>query len=304
MLKQDIERFIGIKHALGLKFDGLGRQLRHFADFAEAAGDTFVRADRAVEWAAGAVSANYRRRKLMLVRQFALAMRSEDARHEVPSAAALGSGHYVRPPPYIYTPDEITRLIEAAGRLGPAGSIRPVTYTTYFGLLAATGMRFTEALSLRVDDMTPDGLLIRETKFRKTRLLPLHETTAQALAEYLRARTEASPLTDALFIARSRRAPHRNSVRIAFAEMIRSVGLEPGPGERGPRIHDLRHTFAVNALLQCPPGRAAASHHMVALSTYLGHSNVSDTYWYLQATPVLMAKIADSCETFFMGGKL
>jgi integrase len=133
-----------------------------------------------------------------MIRRFALALCAEDIRHEVPAADALGHATFRRRTPHIYTPDEIIRLLGAAAALLPAGSIRPLTYTTLFGLLAATGMRISEALAVRLDDITADGLVIRQTKFQKSRLLPLHNTTSQALNQYLSMRVQLRATADTL----------------------------------------------------------------------------------------------------------
>jgi integrase len=169
--------------------------------------------------------------------------------------------------------------------LQPAGSIRPLMYSTLFGLLAATGMRISEALAFRLKDVTADGLIIRQTKFQKSRLLPLHDTTRRALDEYLRARARLGTLDDALLILTTGKAPSYNTVAPVFLRLARLVGLRGEPGQPGPRIHDLRHTFAVRSLEQCRHDRETVARHILALSTYLGHAHVTDTYWYLHATP-------------------
>ncbi len=231
-------------------------------------------------------------------------MHAEDPRHEIPAADALGTGLFERKPPYIYAAAEVVLLMYAAGRLEPASSIRPLMYETMFGLLAATGMRIAEALALRLDDVTADGLLIRQSKFQKSRMLPLHETTRHALDVYLSVRIPLGILDGALFVSNTGKAPSYNTVIAIFLRLARSIGLRGGPGLPGPRIHDLRHTFAVRSLEQCRHDRDAVNRHMVALSTYLGHAHVTDTYWYLQATPILMAQIAEAGEMLHCGGAI
>ena len=174
-------------------------------------------------------------------------------------------------------------------------------YSTLFGLLAATGMRISEALALRLDDVTADGLIIRQTKFQKSRLLPLHDTTQRALDEYLSVRARLGTL--------DRRTVHLHNGQGASLRYCGGRLPATGPvdwSERrarsaGPRIHDLRHTFAVRSLEQCPHDREAVARHVVALSTYLGHAHVTDTYWYLQATPILMGQIAEAGEALHRG---
>jgi len=163
-------------------------------------------------------------------------------------------------------------------------------------------MRISEALALRLADLTEDGLVIRETKFKKSRLLPLHETTRHALDRYLSVRNRLGTLDGALFISNTAAAPAYPTVVATFLRLARSIGLRAATGKGGPRIHDLRHSFAVRALESCRHEREAVARHIVALSTYLGHGHVTDTYWYLQATPILMRQIAEAGEAFHCGG--
>lgn len=301
MLSKDLERYVDGKRSLGFKFRSQSVQLRSFVAFAEGRGDRYVRSARVLAWAAAAPSPEHRRSRLLSVRRFALAMHAENARHQVPGTEALGRATTKRRTPYIYAPEEITRLLRAAAALEPVGSIRPIMYTTLLGLIAATGMRIAEALALQLDDVTADGLVIRETKFQKSRLLPLHATVRQALDRYLAVRREVTR-GNALFVScTGRRLPY-NSVRYVFLALLDSTGLKGAHAGRDPRIHDLRHTFAVRSLESCSHDRTAVARHIVALSTYLGHAHVTDTYWYLQATPVLMGQIADAGEALLTGG--
>ena len=174
-------------------------------------------------------------------------------------------------------------------------------YTTLLGLIAATGMRIAEALALQVDDVTADGLVIRETKFQKSRLLPLHDTVRQALDGYLIARRDV-PGGSTLFVSRAGRPLPYNSVRNVFLALLDRTDLRRAHAGRDPRIHDLRHTFAVRSLESCSHDRTAVARHIVALSTYLGHAHVTGTYWYLHATPVLMGQIAEAGEALLTGG--
>jgi integrase len=301
MLSQDLTRHVDLHRSLGFKFRIQHSLLRNFVAFAEAQGDELVRVDRVLAWAAQAPSPPQRRNRLLTVRRFALAMQAEDARHEVPAADALGHGRFERRIPHIYRPDEIARLIQAAAQLQPAGSIRPLMYSTLFGLLAATGMRISEALALRLEDITADGLIIRQTKFQKSRLLPLHETTRRALDKYLSARARLGTLDGALLVSTTGKALSYNTVMAVFLRLARSIGLRGEPGQPGPRIHDLRHTFAVRSLEECRHDREMVACHIVALSTYLGHAHVTDTYWYLHATPILMGQIAQAGEALHRG---
>ncbi|MEY8802252.1 tyrosine-type recombinase/integrase [Leisingera sp. XS_AS12] len=301
MLSQNLAHHAELQHKLGFKFRVQHTLLKSFVAFAEGRGDRYVHTARVLEWAAFAPSPRQRRNRLLTVRRFALALSAENRRHEIPPADALGHGPSERRIPYIYSADEIAALMQAASSLKPTSSIRPQMYETLFGLLAATGMRISEALALRLDDVIADGLLIRQTKFQKSRLLPLHRTTWDALDRYLLARRRVGTLNSALFVSAAGTPPAYSTVIAVFLQLARSIGLRGGPGQPGPCIHDLRHTFAVRSLEQCGQNRDAVDRHIVALSTYLGHAHVTDTYWYLQATPILMRQIAAAGEAMHKG---
>lgn len=302
MLRPAMERYIELKRASGLKFNEQRQVLESFVTFAEAAGDRFVRTDRVCEWAALKRSARRQRGVLLKVRRFALTLQAEDPRHEVPPADAVGRAAVERPTPYIYGADEIARLIQAAASLPPRGSIAPLMYATLFGLLAATGLRISEALALRCDDVNEDGLIVRNSKFGKSRIVPLHDTTRKALGRYLSARKKLATVDRSLFVSPSGCPLSYNAAYYAFRQLVRSAGIRKRASRLGPRIHDLRHTFAVRSLEQCRHDRDAVAHHIVALSTYLGHAHVTDTYWYLQATPVVMRQIAQVGEALHQRG--
>jgi integrase len=302
MLSTDIMRYVELHRAVGFRFHTQHQLLSSFAAFADAHGDRFVRIERALDWASRSSSAPQRRRRLLEVRRFALAMRTEDARHEVPAADALGRASYRRRIAHIYTADEITRLTRATTNLGPPGSIRPLMYATLFGLVAATGMRISEVLAMKLDDVTADGLIVRQTKFRKSRVVPLHSTTQQALDVYIHIRRQLGALDGSLFVSLIGKRLAYTTVDAIFLRLARSIGLRGEPGERGARIHDLRHTFAVRSLEQCEHDDNTVARHLAALSTYLGHVHATSTYWYLQATPALMEQIANAGEALHQGG--
>jgi integrase len=301
MLSKDLDQHIGLHHALGFKFRTQALLLRNFVAYAEARGDQVVSTDRILAWAVEAPSPEQRRNRLLEARRFAIAMHAEDSRHEVPAADALGRGLFTRRIPHIYSEEDIRRLMDAAASLAPAGTIRPLTFTTLFGLLAATGMRISEALALRLSDITDDGLVVEKTKFKKSRLLPLHPSTRRALDAYLEARLRAVTESAALLIGNSGEAVAYPTAIAVFLRLTRSIGLRGSSDRARPRIHDLRHTFAVRSLEGCPRNAAAVSRHIVGLSTYLGHAHVTDTYWYLQASPALMTDIADAGEALQRG---
>lgn len=301
MLKNDVRRYVELHRSMGFKFRIQALLLNNYVAFAEAYGDRFIRASRAIEWAGKAPSAPQRYNRLATVRRCALALHAEHAQHEVPPDDVYGRRWFKRIPPYLYMPQQIAQLIDAARDLKPQGSIRPLTYATIFGLLAATGLRVSEALALAVRDLTADGLVIRATKFKKDRLVPVHASTRAALERYLTVRRRLSCLDHALFVSPAGTAVKYPTVITVFLSLARREGLRAAPGERGPRLHDLRHTFAVRSLEQCQTDRQSVARHMAGLSTYLGHAHVSDTYWYLQATPTLMQQIAHAGEALHRG---
>jgi integrase len=226
---------------------------------------------------------------------------ADDGCHEVP-APVLGPENAARPVPYIFSREDIQRLIQAASQSGYR-TLRRATYSTLFGLLACTGLRLSEAIRLRYEDITADGLVIRHTKFRKSRLVPLHAGARAALDRYLEQRRPYAPLDDHVFISLRRKPLLVADAERAFRTAASKIGLRREAGRPRPRIHALRHTFTVRALEACPDDRDRITKHMVALSTYLGHGHVAHTYWYLEATPQLMGDISERCERFVMGGR-
>ena len=225
-----------------------------------------------------------------------------ETRYEVPPRDVFGKPTRECRKAHLYTPEEIQRLLGAAAKLTPKGSLRAVTYKTLFSLLLSTGLRISEALALQFEDITGDGLLIRETKFRKTRLVPLHPTAREGLDRYLVHRRQIASEDRSIFISMWRTRLAYSTVCSVFLELTRSIGLRGGAGSPGPCLHDFRHTFAVRALEGCSGGKEDIARHMLALSTYLGHAHPSDTYYYLQATPKLMEEIARASEALFRGG--
>jgi len=302
MLTQSVESYIAVRRATGFAFRSEGSLLQSFAAFSDAAGKRYVSAETAIEWAGSAPSLCQRARRLGQVIRFARYIRAEDARHEIPPSV-FGRESRPRPVPYIFSAEEIERILQTASGLGKRNAFRGHTYNTFFALLACTGLRVSEAIHLRFQDITADGLVIRCSKFRKSRLVPIHDTTQVGLERYLLRRRAYTPLDDHVFVSLRRRPLLLHDAETAFHDIVEKIGLPRGAGLPRPTIHSLRHTFAVRALETCPDGRDRITKHMLALSTYLGHSKVADTYWYLEATPDLMRNIADSCQSFFAGGR-
>jgi integrase len=299
MLNKMINRYVEEHQVLGFKFRGQNYLLQNFSRFAHQNGEQYVQTKTVINWAKQAPSQAQRRNRLLTVRRFAIKMQSEDARHEVPPPDAFGRATFKRRLPRILSAAELKQLLVASLKLKPLNTIRPITYATLFSLLAATGLRVSEALNLNLDNITEDGLVIRSTKFRKDRLVPLHESSLKAIQYYLRYHIKCAVNHNALFISNSGRRLSYSIVNNVFLQLTRSIGLRKGPGQPGICIHDLRHRFAVRSLEQCKNNREDVDQHIVALSTYLGHVHISDTYWYLQSTPVLMKKIAKNQENLY-----
>ena len=302
-----IEAYLALRRATGFAMLNAECLLRSFAGFATERGQTHVHAQTAIEWAARGPSVAQRDARLKAVCRFVGHVRVEDARHELPPANHFGA-RKTRRAPHIYSAAEIDRLIEAALRLRPKGGLRPWTYATLIALLSVTGLRISEALKLTVADLTRDGLLIRETKFRKTRLTPLHDTAAAGLERYLARRRPCSE-ADPVFVD-ARGLPLRYiAVKESFDRLVSRAGIAPA-SRRRPRLHDLRHTFAVRVLQGGAEDRSRRAEdrsrrhaNMAALATYMGHVNIYATYWYLEATADLMRDVAVAGEAFFAEGR-
>jgi integrase len=302
MLIDAVGRYLAVRRAAGFTLAGDGRRLQQFAEFAHVRGHATITCGIAVEWASLARSVPQRARRLGLVIRLARYLRAEDGRHEIPPAV-FGAERFPRPSPYILTPEQIQHLIRAAAQSGYR-TFRRVTYPTLFALLACTGLRLSEAIRLRYRDITLDGLIIRQTKFGKSRLVPLHDTVQAALERYLCQRRRVARGDDHVFISTKRTPLRLSDVAKAFRTAVRRAGLPRRTGQRPhPTPHSLRHTFATRALQVCPPSRDVITGHMVALSTYLGHSTAANTYWYLEAVPDLLRDIADQTERTVMGGQ-
>ena len=298
-----IERRVGknVIRAQGFVFRAQERLIREFARFASERGDGHIRSTTVLEWASQPSSLCSRDLRLRIVGAFAHHLQVEDLRHEVPPSNVFGF-RKTRRIPFIFTPEEIHRFLEAAVQLRPLDSLRPHTYSTLFALLVTTGLRIREARGLCLKDLTADGLLVLRTKFNKNRLVPLHETAVAGLDRYLERRTRIASADDHIFVSLHGRKLSHNAVDWTFRRLLKTTGLDRRRGGRRPRIQDLRNTFAVRALETSPEGRDNVSRHTLALSTYMGHGSIRHTYWYLEATPHLMRDIAEACEAFLDGG--
>lgn len=301
MLTQSVNSYLAVRRACGYQLKSESNYLRTFAIYSEERGKHHVCSETAIEWAGLSKSAQQRARRLGQVIRFARYLRVEDPSHELPPAV-FGSEKRPRPTPYIFSQENIKRLIHAASQSNYP-SFHRQTYSTLFSLMACTGLRASEAIRLCLDDITEDGLIIKGTKFRKSRLVPLHPTAQAGLERYLEQRRPYAPFNDHVFVSLKRKSLLIYDVEYAFKKVVKKIGIERKAGLPHPTPHSLRHTFAVRALEACPDDRDKITKHMLALSTYLGHGTVKSTYWYLEATPDLMRNISISCERFMKGGQ-
>ena len=299
MIIDAVERYVALTRTAGHIFRKEARCLANYAAFAQARGENHVRAQSVLEWARRSSSALQRRRLVLLVRRFALTMAVEDPRHEAPPADILPRAPRVRLKPYIYSPAESAALLAVADECATIRCPVRGQYRILFGLIAATGLRRGEALAIDMDDVTPEGLMVGPAKRGGWRLLPLHPTVETQLARHLRARVRVQADTEALFLADGHGRLSPSTTRCVFHRMLSRIGLA-GAGEdgRNPRIHDLRHTFAVRSLEACGSGRQRIARHMVALSAWLGHASVTHTWWYHESTETLLGEVARRTEAF------
>ena len=296
-----VETYLAVRRAVGFTLSNTEYLLRSFAEFAADRKETHIRTATAIDWASQAKSIAQRHTRHQTICRFAQYLRVENLRHELPPANHFGY-RKTRRVPHIYSRDEINGLVLVATRLCSPDSLLPRTYAALISLLAATGLRISEALHLLVTDITPNGLLIRRTKFQKTRLVPLHATAVTGLGHYLIHRQEAKRGGDHVFVSDEGQPLVYWKVHSVFRALLKSAGIKPSGG-RWPRIHELRHTLAVRALESSPTGRQRIGQHMLALATYLGHVNINATYWYLETTPELLLDIAVVAENFVQGGR-
>jgi integrase/recombinase XerD len=303
MLTAAVDAYLAARRAVGFQLRDTEDILRDFVAFASGQADTHVCSRTVLDWIRSRNGSPLRTCiRLRTVSLLARYLHAEDERHEVPPQNAFGRHKPQRRPPFLFAPADIEGLVRAARTLGPEGSLQPHVYSTLFGLLASTGLRISEALNLRIDDVTPEGLVVRHTKFGKSRLLPLHVSTSARIERYLVRRLREAGDCRCVFVSIRGGQLHRNTVRGVFRRLVYSLGVARLASERRPRLHDLRFYFANQVLTHAPGDHEGISRHMVALTTYLGHSDVRNGYWYLEATPALFAKIAVRCEDFANGG--
>ena len=300
-LRKALNEYLSIRRKLGFKLQEAGKLLHDFVSFTEKEGVSFITTEIALRWATQSLVCQAARSATLLgiVRKFAQYQSAIDPRTEVPSQELLPY-RYHRRPPYIYSNDEIKRLIKAAQQLPSPLGFRAATYSTVLGLLVVTGMRINEPIDLNRKDVDLiNGILtVHGTKFGKSRLIPMHPSTLKALQQYevFRGKIYPKPRTESFFISEQGTRLTDWTVRRTFVKLSRQIGLRGLHDSHGPRLQDLRHSFATKTLLAWYRNGMNVDRHMPELSAYLGHAHVSDTYWYLSAVPELMQLAAMRVE--------
>ncbi len=302
-----VEDYLRYRRQLGFELTNEANTLHRFAEFAERHGlQDRLSTALAVEWA----RASKRQtpitwaRRLEVLRGFAFYWKRFDPSTEIPDRNALGPAHR-RLVPHIYTAEELTALLNATDDLLPCGGLRPATCRTVLGLLAASGLRIGEAIGLTRRDVDLDTgvLTIREAKFHKSRLVPLHPTATAAMRSYAQRRDTivSNPNNDRFFILDNGKPANQRGILFALHSICAKLGWKPRGDYQHHRLHDLRHTHIVASLLRAYQHGDEIDRIMLALSTYIGHAKIADTYWYVTGIPELMAIAAARFQDYAQG---
>ena len=306
-LTSRLEAYIAMRRTLGYDLTTSELVLRKFAEYADASGHDHVTTALFLSWKDryGLANNGTWAARLAIVRGFAQWLQMRDDRNEVPPAGLI-PGRRVRPKPYIYTPDELRLLVSEARRIRSPYGLRGILYATMFGLIATTGLRLSEALRLeRMDVDLGSGLLhVRRTKNGYHRVIPLRPCGVERLAGYAAERNRLTKAKSLSFFLQENELPATaHSAHYNFAQVSQKIGLrEPQRYYRqgvGPRIHDLRHTFAVHTILDWFREGRDIDREMYRLSTYLGHADPKGTYWYIEAVPELLQLAAERAEAAY-----
>lgn len=290
-LRTLIGDYLVMRRALGFKLEGTGRILFAFADYLDSSGGQAVTVEHALRFATASAACSARSQALRLsaIRLFTRWAQLLDPTIEVPPSRLLPA-RPSRPAPFLYSEAQLGALLAAAEQLRP--QIRAVTFRTLLSLQAATGIRTGEAIDLDSSDLDTDqGTLTVTGKYGKTRLLPLHRTVTEGLTGYLDTRRQLLPAAHcpALLISTRGTRLGRGSIHPTFRAVAERAGLTASSSASRPRLHDLRHTFAVNTMLDAYRSDADPAATLPLLATWLGHAEPRDTYWYLTGTAELMA---------------
>lgn len=297
-LSQHLEDYLRLRRSLGFKLERAGRLLPQLVGYLEAAGAETITSELAIAWARlpAHTRPNHWAQRLAVVRGFARYLQTIIPATEVPPPGVFPARRH-RPSPYLWSQGDICQLLEHTRALRPP--LRAASYEALFGLLAASGMRIGEAIGLRRDDVDlgTGVVTIREAKFDRTRLVPLHPTAIEALRRYATERNRLCPRppSAAFFVSSVGTALNRSGVAKTLRQITTSMGIRTESVR--PRAHDLRHSFAVDTLVRWHRSGKNIDEHIAVLSAYLGHISPADTYWYLSATPELMELAAERLHT-------
>jgi integrase/recombinase XerD len=303
---QAVDDYLALRRSLGFKLLGYGQCLHEFVSFLKTNGSSHITSKLALEYATRHPDEkpSLRRCRLCIIRGFASYCSGADPRTEIPPVGLLRFRSQ-RAKPHLYSEEEICRLLEAALKMKSLHELRPHTCSCLFGLLAVSGLRLGEAINLQPQDVDwSEGVLtIRGAKFGKSRLVPLHPSTCAVLCDYAKRRDEIfnrHPVSHFFVTSRGTKLTKGNLGQI-FRELSRQIGIRKPGVRHGPRLHDFRHRFAIQTLLRWYRSGEQVSRRMPVLSTYLGHVNLSGTYWYLGSTPELMAAASKRIEARWKG---
>lgn len=301
-LQNHLDRYLELRRALGFEMRTEGRLLDDLVAFLKGrTSEEPLIAQAAIDWASSRGGASWQAKRLSVARCFLLHLRAYRPGIEVPAPGIIPCGF--RPTPYIYSEVQILALMNEARALKPTGSLRPHTYATLIGLLASCGLRPGEAIRLCVTDVQMDSLpprlVIRETKFRKSRLVPVDASTAEALSSYAvtRKRLGLGDLSQRFFVSDAGTPLAYSTVGCTFLGIVRRLGIHETTVAVSPNLRCLRHTFAVRRMLDWYSRGFDVNKHLPHLSVYLGHAKPQNTYWYLTATPELLSKAGTRFES-------
>jgi integrase len=296
-LRQAVQEYLSLRRGLGFKLHKAGKELLDFVTFMEQHRASYVTQALALAWAQQPLKVQpaHWAQRLSVVRGFARHRSATDPRTQIPQQGLLPF-HPKRARPYLYSVDEIKRLLGAALKMPcryERSELRPWTYHCLFGLLSVSGLRLGEARNLELQDVDLNAavLTIRGAKFGKSRLVPLHASTCEVLAGYIARRNRhwaARPVSSYLFVSNWGNRLDSGDIHRTFYALSRQIGLRGVADSHGPRLHDRRHVFATNTLVRWYKAGQDPERRLPILSAYLGHVHVADTQWYLSASPELM----------------
>ena len=306
-----LDSYLSVREALGFQMRAERTLLRDFVRFVENAQVSGpIRAQLAVDWASASSSkrgTSGASQRLSMARGFLTYLRATRPETEVPGRNLVASAR--RPNPFLFSDGQLQALMRAAQAAGPHGSLRPYTLSTLIGLLASTGLRVGEAIRLTMADVklgsVPPFLHIRQTKFHKSRLVPLHASTADQLRHYMAMRRHLryDALSNVFFVSENGQALSYGALARWFTTLCQRMGIEPINGGRRPTLHALRHAFAIERIRRWYHEGADVQALLPNLSVYLGHVRPQDSYWYLTATPELLTAAAARFQHYAVRGE-